>query len=244
MEVNRHTPNRARKVELKYGRQLRQISSYIDSIIKGFNVDDQNTYPSIITALRRYAESLDVWAHHAAGRVLTDVALRDEKTWMIYTKDMSKGLRDQIRNTDLGAVYQKLLAEQVTLIKSLPLVAANRVQDLATRALIEGGRSSEISGLIMATGHVTKSRANNIARTEVSRASSMFTEVRAKSIGSNGYIWRDSGDGDVRHDHHLLNGQFIPWDSPPIVDRKRGTRAHAGCIYNCRCYPEPVIPEE
>jgi uncharacterized protein with gpF-like domain len=83
--------------------------------------------------------------------------------------------------------------------------------------LIEGGRSSEISGLIMATGHVTKSRANNIARTEVSRASSMFTEIRAKSIGSNGYIWRDSGDGDVRHDHHLLNGQFIPWDSPLLL---------------------------
>jgi hypothetical protein len=109
-------------VELKYGRQLRQIASYIDSIVKGFDVDDQNTYPSIITALRRYAETLDVWAHHAAGRVLTDVALRDEKTWMIYTKDMSKGLRDQIRNTDLGATYQKLLAEQVTLIKSLPLL--------------------------------------------------------------------------------------------------------------------------
>lgn len=244
MQSNRHTPTRARKVEIKYGRQLRQIASYIDSIVKGFDVSDQNTYPSIITALRRYAETLDVWAHHAAGRVLTDIALRDEKTWMIYTQDMSKSLRDQIRNTDIGAVYQNLLDEQVSLIRSLPLVAANRVHDLATRALIEGTRSSEIAGLIMATGQVTKSRANTIARTEVSRASTLFTEARAKSIGSKGYIWRDSGDGDVRHDHHLLNGSFISWDSPPIVDRKRGIRAHAGCIYSCRCYPEPVIPED
>ncbi|MDH0030328.1 MULTISPECIES: phage minor head protein [unclassified Acinetobacter] len=243
MQSNRHTPMRARKVEIKYGRQLRQIASYIDSIVKGFDVNDETVYPAIATALRRYAASLDVWAHSAAGRVLTDIALRDEKTWMIYAKDMSKGMRDQIRNSDIGAVYQQLLAEQVALIKSLPLDAANRVHDLATRALIEGNRSSEIAGLIMATGRVTRSRANTIARTEVSRASTLFTEVRAKSIGSKGYIWRDSEDGDVRHDHHLLNGEFIPWDSPPIVDRKRGIRAHAGCIYNCRCYPEPVIPE-
>lgn len=241
---NRHTPMRARKVEIKYGRQLRQIATYIDSIIKGFDVYDQDVYPSIITALRRYAETLDEWAFSAAGRVLTDVALRDEKTWMIYAKDMSKGLRDQIRNTDIGVVYQQLLSEQVSLIKSLPLNAANRVQDLASRAISEGIRSEEIAGLIMATGHVTKSRANTIARTETSKASTVFTQARAKSIGSQGYIWRDSGDGDVRHDHHLLNGIFIHWDSPPIVDSKRGIRAHAGCIYNCRCYPEPVIPED
>ncbi|MFV0410055.1 MAG: phage minor head protein [Paracoccus sp. (in: a-proteobacteria)] len=242
-QSNRHTPARARKVEIKYGRQLRQIASYIDSIIKGFDVTDMSVYPSITTALRRYANSLDDWAYSAAGRVLTDVALRDEKTWMIYAKDMSKELRNQIRNTDTGAIYQQLLAEQVTLIKSLPFDAANRIHDLTTRALIEGGRSSEIAGLIIATGHVTKSRANTIARTEVSRASTLFTQVRALAIGCDGYIWMDSGVGDVRDDHHLLNGQFIRWDSLPIVDRKRGIRAHAGCIYNCRCYPEPVIPE-
>ena len=241
---NSHTPMRARKVEMKYCRQLRQIASYIDSLVKGFDVDDRDVYPSIVTALRRYAETLDSWAYSAAGRVLTDIALRDEKTWMVYTQDMSKGLRDQIRNTDIGAIYQQLLSEQVSLIRSLPLNAAQRVQDLATRSLIEGIRSNEIAGLILATGRVTKSKANTIARTEVSRAGTLFTQERAKAIGSEGYIWRDSGDGDVRHDHHLLNGTFIRWDSPPVVDRKRGIRAHAGCIYNCRCYPEPVIAED
>ncbi|KAF1025814.1 MAG: hypothetical protein GAK29_01676 [Acinetobacter bereziniae] len=231
----------ARKVEIKYARQLRQIATYIDSIIKGFDIENQSTYPLIISALRRYAETLDEWAFSAAGRVLTDVALRDEKTWLIYAKDMSKDVRDQIRNTDIGVVYQQLLSEQVSLIKSLPLNAANRVQDLASRALIEGIRSEEIVGLIMATGQVTKSRAKTIARTEVSRASSLFTQVRAKDLGSEGYIWRTSEDPDVRTSHKAMNGKFVAWENPPSLDNMVG---HAGCLPNCRCYPEPVIPDD
>ena len=231
-------------MEKKYGRQLRQISSYVDSIIKGFDVTDETVYPSIVTALRKYAESLDIWAANASSRILMDVALRDEKTWLIHAKDMSIGVKRQIRETDTGAIMQKLLAEQVHLIKSLPLNAAQRVHDLATRAVIEGGRSDEISGLIMAIGGVTKARANTIARTEISRATTAFTEARAKDLGSDGYIWRTSEDSDVRHDHDELNGTFVSWDKPPIADKRTGARAHAGCIYNCRCYPEPVIPDD
>ena len=244
MSQIRHTPNRARKVEKKYGRQLRKIASYVDSIIKGFDVTDETVYPSIVTALRKYTDSLDLWAKSASGKILMDVALRDERTWMIYAQDISVGLRKEIRETDIGAVMQKLIAEQTSLIKSLPLNAAQRVQDLATRAVIEGGRADEISGLIMAIGGVTKARANTIARTEISKASTIFTQARAEALGSDGYIWRSSEDEDVRDRHKELNGKFFKWDDPPIADEKSGIRAHAGCIWNCRCYPEPVIPEE
>lgn len=244
MNQIRHTPNRARKVEKKYGRQLRQIASYVDSIIKGFDVTDETVYPSIVTALRKYADSLDIWARNASSKIIMDIALRDEKTWLVYAQDISVGMRKEIRETDVGMVMQKLIAEQTSLITSLPLNAAQRVQDLATRAVIEGGRADEISGLIMAIGGTTKARANTIARTEVSKASTMFTRARAEALGSEGYIWRSSEDSDVRHEHDELNGQYIPWDKPPIADKRTGTRAHAGCIWNCRCYPEPVIPEE
>lgn len=223
---------------------LRKIASYVDSIVKGFDVRDETVYPSIVTALRKYAESLDVWAVNASSRIIMSVALRDERTWLIYAQDMSAGIKHQIRNTDVGVVMQQLINDQAKLIKSLPLVAAQRVQDLATRSVIEGSRASEIVGLIMATGQVTKARANTIARTEISRATTAFTESRAKALGSDGYIWRTSEDVDVRHDHQELNGKYVPWNSPPIADKKTGIRAHAGCIWNCRCYAEPVIPED
>jgi len=231
-------------VEKKYGRQLRQIASHVDSIIKGFDVTDETVYPSIVTALRKYAESLNIWARNASSKIIMDIALRDERTWLIYAKDISVGLRKEIRETDVGAVMQKLIEDQVSLITSLPLNTAQRVQDLAIRAVIEGGRSDEISGLIMAIGGTTKARANTIARTEVSRASTMFTQARAEAIGSDGYIWRSSEDSDVRDEHKELNGKFFKWDEPPVADKRTGIRAHAGCIWNCRCYAEPVIPED
>lgn len=49
-----YTEPSIRKVEKKYGRQLRQIAGHIDSIIKGFDVTDETVYPSIVTALRKY----------------------------------------------------------------------------------------------------------------------------------------------------------------------------------------------
>jgi uncharacterized protein with gpF-like domain len=102
------------------------------------------------------------------------------------------------------------------------------------------------------------SHARLIARTETARTASVLTEVRAKSVGSEGYIWRTSLDADVRPkigtpnfaklntlamgSHRKLEGTFHRWDDPPIAS-ENGERAHPGQIYNCRCWPEPVLPD-
>ena len=132
--------------------------------------------------------------------------------------------------------------EQVTLITSLPTKAAERVHNLTIEALSNSTRASEVAKEILATGNVTESRANLIARTEVARTASLITESRAVHIGSEGYFWRTAGDSDVRHEHRLLSGKYIKWNDPPVASAD-GTRAHAGQIYNCRCWPEPVLPE-
>jgi uncharacterized protein with gpF-like domain len=69
----------------------------------------------------------------------------------------------------------------------------------------------------------------------------VLTQARAEHIGSEGYIWRTSNDSDVRHSHKEMNGRYVRWDTPPRLSD--GTVTHAGQIYNCRCYPEPVIPD-
>lgn len=135
---------------------------------------------------------------------------------------------------------QGRLAEQVALIKSLPIEAAQRVHALTIEGLENGTRAAEIAKEIRRSGEVSESRANLIARTEVSRTASALTQARAQHIGSEGYIWRTSGDSDVRHSHAQMNGRFVRWDSPPTLD---GMTGHAGEYPNCRCYPEPVIPE-
>ena len=44
------------------------------------------------------------------------------------------------------------------------------------------------------------------------------------------------------------DGKFVRWDTPPPINEgtdksPRIINHHAGDIWNCRCYPEPEIPE-
>lgn len=210
------------------------------AIINGFPAGDPEYLPTISNILRRYADALTEWAEATAGRMLAEVSQQDSKAWMAMSAEMSKALRDEIRSAPTGEVMRALLAEQVTLIKSLPLDAAERVHELTLKGIEDGTRASEIAKEIMRSGEVSASRAKLIARTEVSRTAANLTQARAQHVGSTGYIWRTSGDSDVRHSHAKMNGKFVDWDEPPTLD---GMTGHAGCLPNCRCYPEPVIPE-
>lgn len=210
------------------------------AIINGFPAGDPEHLPTISNILRRYADALTEWAEATAGRMLAEVSQQDSKAWMAMAAEMSKSLRDEIRSAPTGEAMRSLLAEQVTLIKSLPLDAAERVHRLTLQGIEDGTRASEIAKEIMRSGEVSVSRAKLIARTEVSRTASNLTQARAEHVGSTGYIWRTSGDSDVRHSHAKMNGEFVAWDAPPTLD---GMTGHAGCLPNCRCYPEPVIPE-
>ena len=134
------------------------------------------------------------------------------------------------------------LNDQVTLIKSLPLEAAQRVHDLTILGLSDSTRAKEIAKEIYDTGKVTRSRATMIARTEVGRTATELTKVRAQAAGITHYIWRTSGDSDVRKSHRKMNGKVIAFSKAPEVDP--GKHYHAGSFPNCRCYPEPIIPED
>ena len=210
-------------------------------LVNGFPPGDPAVLPTIEQLLQRYAEALTPWAERTAAEMLTEVNRRDESAWMQNAADLSRALRQEIRTAPTGATMQALMAEQVTLIKSIPLDAAQRVHKLTIEGIEDSTRASEISKAIQASGDVAKSRADLIARTEVARTASTLTEARALHVGSPGYFWRTSGDGDVRESHREMEGKFVAWNDPPTLD---GMKGHAGQFPNCRCYPEPVIPED
>ncbi|MFM0044114.1 phage head morphogenesis protein [Paraburkholderia sediminicola] len=236
-------PVKTRGAELRYGSQLRKVAQQVGAIIQPFTPGDMSQVPTIEHLLNAYADMLKGWATQTASNMLMDVALRDEQTWKVLAKDLSRGLREEIRNAPTGVVMRALLAEQVDLIQSIPREAGQRVHRLTLEGLENSTRASEIAKEIMRSGEVTASRATTIARTEVSRTATTLTQARAESIGSDSYIWHDSGDSDVRRDHHKLNGRVFQWLNPPVADERTGARAHPGCIYNCRCWAEPIIPD-
>lgn len=244
MPAKRKNPRANRSTEAEYQRQLLQVARRVGAVINmlaphGPTIESAD---AISRLLARYAETLTGWAEATAMKMLRAVARQDRKVWMAHSEEMGRQLTNEITNTPTGALFLARLADQVGLIKSLPLEAAQRVHELTTEALVDGRRAGELAVEIGKSGEVAESRARLIARTEVARTASMLVETRARGAGSDGYIWRTAGDGDVRDSHKEMNGKYVRWDTMPTLSD--GTRTHAGQIYNCRCYPEPVIPED
>lgn len=231
-----------RRAEAQYAVQLRKVAKQIGDLIGAFPPGDPAALPTLTEVLRRYASLLRPWATKVAARMLGEVSRRDTKAWALQAKTMGAELRKQIATAPLGETLKRLMGEQVHYITSLPLDAAQRVHELTIEGLSSGTRAKETAQEILKSGHVSKGRANLIARTETARASSALTQVRAEHVGCTGYIWRTSRDGDVRKSHREMEGKFVSYDGPPPI-LSDGTQTHAGQIYNCRCYMEPVIPD-
>jgi SPP1 gp7 family putative phage head morphogenesis protein len=236
-------PVKTQRIEQRYALQLRKVAQQVGTIISPFTPGDMSQVPTIEQLLKAYSDMLKGWATQTASNMLMDVALRDEQAWQTMAKELSRGLRDEIRNAPTGQVMRKLLAEQVELIQSIPIEAAQRVHRLTLAGLEDSTRFQEIAKEIKRSTEVTESRAILIARTEVARTSTTLTQARAESIGADSYIWRTSGDSSVRSDHKKLNGKIFQWNNPPVADERTGETANPGCIYNCRCYAEPIIPD-
>lgn len=232
----------ARRAQTQYAVSLRKIARQVGHLIAGFNLAEPSSVATIQALLSKYAVVLEPWAAATAGRMLADVNQRDQAAWLKHAKEMSAGMRQTIRSTPTGALFRELMAEQVTLIKSLPLEAAQRVHELTIAGLEDSTRAKEIAAEIGRSGKVTASRATLIARTEVARTASKLTEARAQHVGSVAYVWRTAGDGDVRKSHKEMAGKVVRWDAPPTLSD--GTKTHAGQIFNCRCYPEPILPAD
>jgi SPP1 gp7 family putative phage head morphogenesis protein len=230
-----------RSASIQYERVLRKIAEHIDALTRGWDWESPEAVATMIDTLERYAVLIGPWAEAVARRMLTDVSTRDVRAWTQLGREMGRALREEIAEAPVGHVMRAALADQVSLITSLPLETAKRVHKLTTEAITTGRRAADIADEIMRTGAVTKSRATLIARTEVARTSAALTQARAQHIGSESYQWLTANDGRVRPEHRKLNGRVFRWDAPPIAEAD-GTRHNPGEYPNCRCVAMPLVP--
>jgi len=253
-----------RNAEAEYARKLRRLAQFVMQTAQtmfgaaGPAVEDvTGLFIPWANMMNGYSDVIQPWAKTVALKMLHDVALRDMRAWRERSQEISWNLEDTVRNAPIGLLMQQRLDDQIKLITSIPRDIAEEVHQMALTTLYSGQRLGNISELIQKKANTTLGRANLIARTEVARTTTELTRTRAEYVGSDGYIWRTAHDEDVRPSvflspqararfigsHRALEGKFIKWSEPP-VSGQRGERAHAGQIYNCRCVPEVVIPEE
>lgn len=223
---------KVRRAETSYAIQLRRIARFVDDIVRQFEPGSAEAAVQIQQMLERYAELLRPWALSAGQRMIVEVARRDEQAWFKASQAVGRELRREIRETPIGNQVRRLLEDQVLLITSIPLDAAERVQQLTREYLSGGRRYAELVPMIQQTGQVTINRATLIARTETAKAASALTQARARYVGAEAYVWRTARDRDVRAAHKRLEGTIHRWDTPPIAE-EGGQRHHPGEFPNC-----------
>lgn len=188
----------------------------------------------------------------AVTNMITGVANQNYKTWRQASQKAMKGqllykglLQEMERG--LGKTINDMIEDNARLISTLPTDVADKVVKNITALSYKGLRSSEIAKIIrQETDKHSRASAKLIARTEVSKATTALTQARSQEIGINWYCWRTALDGPrVRKSHRNMEGVFVNWSDPPSPEALVGEKSvgyyHAGNIWNCRCYPEPII---
>lgn len=224
----------SRAAERAYERQLRGVAGQVQHVLK--TADPERA----VQLLQEYARTIEPWARQSAANMVAGAARKNEQAWRGVATRMGLDIR-LFQATDLGHVVSARIDANVGLIRSMVTGAAEQVASMVQESMASGMRAEELARRIADVGEVSLTRARTIAATEVSKAGTALTQARAASVGSEGYIWRTTRDGQTRPSHRAMEGRFIRWDSPPTLDNMTG---HAGEFPNCRCYPEPVIAND
>lgn len=154
----------------------------------------------------------------------------------------------------LQGEIESWVAENVTLIKSIPGQALTTIEGLAQRGVRSGASASDIAKQIRERYGVTKSRAKLIARDQVAKLNGDLTQKRQKSLGIQYYTWESSRDERVRPTHDEMQGKLCRWDDPTVYSddggktwKKRssigGVQLHPGYDYQCRCSASPALDQ-
>ena len=216
--------------------------------------DDKEKY---INDMRNFqnSEPFNSFVYSAVRRMVTPIAVQNMRTWRMAARKATKNpslyrmLMSEI-NQGLKSDIEIQIEENANLIKTLPTDVAKKVtKDISDMAL-KGMRASEIAKVIREqTDKHSRASAKLIARTEVSKTTTALTKARCDNLDLHWYVWRTMEDGDrVRKSHRIMEGVLVNWNEPPSPEALAGEKSvgnyHAGNIWNCRCYPEPLIEIE
>lgn len=240
-----------RRIETQYQRAitnlLNSIWNNIRNITDPLGIDQAIRNMVNSRAFKSYAES-------AAMKMVTGLFADNGRTWRQASRSNMQGkmIHEMLKKNlsgRVGAEMQQMIDRNAKLISTLPLDVAKHVTNHIKERSLAGKRAETIAEEIqqMFPGS-SKARAALIARTEVSKVSTALTRARSEDIGIKWYVWRTSNDARVRSSHNIMSHVLIPWGSPPSPERLDNLRSvghyHAGEIWNCRCYCEPVIELE
>ena len=194
-------------------------------------------------------------ANDIVKTISTMIYEANARSWRDAARRSSRGkeIKNKIEKEIEGNVkkrMEELFIYNATLIETLPLKISENVINHVNSEAFKGKRAEDISEEIKKYFPAnTKASAKLIARTETSKFSSALTQARAEDLDIDWYVWRTSEDVAVRSSHRIMDDVLINYKHPAVpekLDKKLKLKKypapyHAGNIYNCRCYQEPLV---
>ena len=132
----------------------------------------------------------------------------------------------------LAALTDGFVAENVALIKDIPVKILGEIERSVTRAVTGGVLHRTLAKELDERFAVGERRAALIARDQVGKFYGAVNGARQRELGVDAYIWRTARDERVRHHHSAREGERFLWSEPP-------SDGHPGQPILCRCYAEP-----
>lgn len=239
-----------KSVETEFLKSLNFIADLFLKICE-LSGDDQNEYIKRMDNFQN-SNAYENFIYSAVRRMVTPLAVKNFDTWRKAARvgTRSKSFYDLLIheiNTGLKNDIENQIIENAALIRTLPHDTALKVVKNIKDLTFEGERATSIANIIKTeTDKHARASARLIARTEVSKTQTALTKARSENLGLRWYVWRTAQDGNrVRPSHRIMEGVLINWQDPPSPEELEGLpsvgRYHAGSIWNCRCYPEPLI---
>lgn len=135
------------------------------------------------------------------------------------------------------------IAENVSLIKSIPSQYFTEIEGLVMRSVMRGGDLQQLTNDLKSRYDITRRRAVLIARDQNNKMSAAFTRAKNIEAGITEAIWMHSGGGREPRPTHVKAGRERQrfnvaegWYDP-----HEGRKIQPGELINCRCVSRPVI---
>lgn len=146
-----------------------------------------------------------------------------------------RALGVSVSDLRLGPALEHARDENIRLVENAGRVYAKQVREIFSDPAAPAWSVEELKARLIDRADVSESRAELIARDQVLKINGTINEIRQGNAGVESYVWSTSRDERVRETHAELEGDVIPWSSPPEP-------GHPGQDFQCRCVAIPVIP--
>lgn len=136
--------------------------------------------------------------------------------------------------------FQASLAENVGLIKSIPVQYLQQVEGIVMRSYSNGRDLYTMVNELKALYPAASNRAVLIARDQSNKANAVVNRARQLDLGITRAKWMHSHGGkEPRLDHLAADGKEYDIDKGCLIG---GEYIQPGEMINCRCTSRPILP--